>query len=91
MRIFIFGGDYKRKFYIVKKSVPREKRVYKRTEIICGEITNGDHCIVNNIISFNNYMTSNNCYQANQTRSAGTWPAPYFTDNYCKKTQYILL
>ena len=46
MNGFLFSDrDYKRCFYIVKKSVSREKRDYMRTEIICGEIINGDYCI----------------------------------------------
>ena len=31
-------------FLYSKKSVSREKRDYMRTEIICGEIINGDYC-----------------------------------------------
>ena len=33
-------------FLYSKKSVSREKRDYIRTEITCGEIINGDYCIL---------------------------------------------
>ena len=49
MNGFLFSDrDYKRCFYIVKKCFARKARLYMRTEIICGEIINGDYCIANN-------------------------------------------